>query len=144
MYESMIEYRETGRDFLYGRKGVVNLPSALLREKRFLAGNNTIFQDICTLEGIAEREKIFNTELVNFSIEKIVSAIKQTLDHPNEDGDRDKFGLDDKISAVSEIIIAYKSLCLNSRVGGTNSQMLPFWELFREKLQMEKNNGESN
>lgn len=56
-YESMIEYREDSRDLLYGRKGVENVPSALLREKRFLAGNESILSKIKQIEDGIEESK---------------------------------------------------------------------------------------
>lgn len=126
-YESMIEYREERRNLLYGRKGVVNIPSALLREKRFLAGNESVLNKIKQLEDGVEESKYSSEKLVDFGIHELISVIKGNLTHIDENGEEISFSLKDKLAIVTEIVIAYKSLC-----DGTPSDrirlLISFWQ----------------
>ena len=128
-YESMIEYREESRNLLYGRKGIVNVPSALLREKHFLAGNKSILEKIKQLEDGIEESKYPSERLVDFGIRELISAIKGNLTHIDENGEQMSFSLKDKLDTVTEIVIAYNSLR-----DGTHSYndrirlLLPLWQ----------------
>jgi len=134
MYQSMIEYREVGRDLLYGRNGVTSIEDALLRERRFLAGNKRILENIKKLEKAAKTDNCFSSEVLDFGIQRVIEDIGTSLSHYDENGDVQYFSLKDKMLAVNEIVFAYRDLSLNVQCyGGFRGNML-FWERFKVLL----------
>lgn len=134
-YESMVEYREESRDLLYGRKGIVNIPSAILREKRFLAGSEPVLEKIKQLEFGVEESEFPPEKLIDFGINELIVAIDSNLIHIDENGESVAFTLKDKLDVVAEIAIAYNSLCDEVHSYSDKvRRLVPFWKRFEVLL----------
>lgn len=141
---SMLLFKETARDLLFARKGHKDLCCALLREKRFLAGNQIILNKINRLEEDFKKQDASNQMRINDgAILNIVTDITSHRMHEDENLEIQEISLDDKLLAINDIIIIYQSF-LEGRNGYESDSILPlirFWQQFAHLFKQQMNQG---
>jgi len=106
-YESMKNYREKEQKCLLGINEPLDLFRALENGKKFIAGNDENLVKINRLETAQIKKGSVSNEAMQNLIDDLLN---KNMLHFDEDLDEKTFSLEEKISAVSEIVIVYQTV----------------------------------